>query len=380
MSETVRPRSLAEAAAALAELCRSGARVALTGAGTKAGWGAPRPAPDAELSTLHLAGVAEHNPGDLTAVLGAGTRLSEAQAVFAARGQMLALDPPGDPTLGGIVAAADQGPLRHRYGAARDLLLGATLVLADGTVARSGGKVIKNVAGYDLAKLVCGSFGTLALIAEVVVRLHPLRARASARGTAGSAAVLQRAALALSHAPLEASCLDLAFAGGRGALLARFEGAAAGERAAAAAGSMAAHGLDAEVVAADDGLWEAQRAAQRAAPGGLGVRVSGLQTTLARVLEEVDRRGGAAVARAGWGTVWATFPPAPAAELEHTVAGLRRALPELACAVLDAPEEVRAATWPWGSADPGASALMRALKARFDPAGTLQAGHLLGAA
>src|SRR5207245_4432817 len=88
---------------------------------------------------------------------------------------MLAIDPPdrGGATIGGILATADAGPLRHRYGAPRDLVLGMTVVLSDGAVARSGGKVIKNVAGYDLAKLFCGSFGTLGLIASVNLRLHP---------------------------------------------------------------------------------------------------------------------------------------------------------------------------------------------------------------
>ena len=91
---------------------------------------------------------------------------------------MLALDPPLGPdaaaTIGGVVATGDSGPLRHRYGAPRDLVVGMTIALADGTIARSGGKVIKNVAGYDLAKLFAGSFGTLGVIVEVAVRLHPL--------------------------------------------------------------------------------------------------------------------------------------------------------------------------------------------------------------
>ena len=105
--------------------------------------------------------------------------LARAQEAFAEAGQMLALDPPnpgGSATVGGVVACGDSGPLRHRYGAARDLLLGMRVALADGTLARSGGRVIKNVAGYDLAKLFAGSFGTLGMIVEVVVRLHPLPA------------------------------------------------------------------------------------------------------------------------------------------------------------------------------------------------------------
>ena len=104
-------------------------------------------------------------------MLDAGVRLADAQAAFAAEGQMLALDPPdGGATVGGIVATADSGPLRHRYGSVRDLVVGMTVALSDGTVAKSGGKVIKNVAGYDLAKLFSGSFGTLGLIASVAVR------------------------------------------------------------------------------------------------------------------------------------------------------------------------------------------------------------------
>ena len=104
---------------------------------------------------------------------------------FAEAGQMLALDPPGDDaTIGGIVATGDSGPLRHRYGGPRDLVLGVTIALPDGTVARAGGKVIKNVAGYDLSKLMTGAFGTLGVIAQVALRLHPLPRNDGHRDTA----------------------------------------------------------------------------------------------------------------------------------------------------------------------------------------------------
>ena len=125
-----------------------------------------------------LARVLEHEAGDLTCTVEAGIRLSTLAAVLARAGQRLSLDPPGDPTIGACLAAALSGPRRHRFGTPRDLVLGVTLVLADGTVASSGGKVVKNVAGYDLGKLVCGSHGTLALIARVSLRLHPLPAAA----------------------------------------------------------------------------------------------------------------------------------------------------------------------------------------------------------
>ena len=120
----------------------------------------------------------EHEPGDLTCVVEAGIRLSELNERLGGHGQRLSLDPPGDPTLGACVAADLSGPLSHRFGTVRDLVLGMTVVLADGTVASSGGKVVKNVAGYDLAKLFCGSRGRLGLIARVSLRLHPLPAAA----------------------------------------------------------------------------------------------------------------------------------------------------------------------------------------------------------
>jgi glycolate oxidase FAD binding subunit len=133
---------------------------------------------DVVLSTRGLDRVLEHEAGDLTCTVEAGIRLSALDTVLAPHGQMLALDPPGDPTIGACVAGNLSGPRRHRYGAARDLVIGVTVVLGDGTVASSGGKVVKNVAGYDLGKLLCGSEGRLGLIARVALRLHPRPAAA----------------------------------------------------------------------------------------------------------------------------------------------------------------------------------------------------------
>jgi glycolate oxidase FAD binding subunit len=126
------------------------------------------------LTTEGLDRILEHEAGDLTCTVESGIRLSTLNAELAARGQRLSLDPPGDPTIGALLATNVSGPLRHRFGAPRDLVLGVTLVLADGTVANAGGKVVKNVAGYDLGRLVCGSQGRLALIARVSFRLHPI--------------------------------------------------------------------------------------------------------------------------------------------------------------------------------------------------------------
>jgi glycolate oxidase FAD binding subunit len=129
-----------------------------------------------DLTTDSLDRVLEHEAGDLTCTVEAGIRLSALRARLAPAGQRLSLDPPGDPTVGACLAGRLSGPLSHCFGTPRDLVLGVTLVLGDGTVASSGGKVVKNVAGYDLGKLVCGSEGRLALIARVALRLHPLPA------------------------------------------------------------------------------------------------------------------------------------------------------------------------------------------------------------
>jgi FAD/FMN-containing dehydrogenase len=118
--------------------------------------------------------IVEYEPGDLTCVVHAGMRVGELQALLGAQGQRLSLDPPGDPTLEECVLEDLSGPLRHRYGTMRDLILGVTVVLGDGLRASSGGKVVKNVAGYDLGKLFCGSRGRLGSVERLALRLHPL--------------------------------------------------------------------------------------------------------------------------------------------------------------------------------------------------------------
>ena len=204
------------------------------GGGTKLSWSPKADAVD--FDTRRLNRILEHNEGDFTAVLEAGASLVEAQAQFAAAGQMLAIDPPlgaGDAaTIGGVMAANDSGPLRHRYGSMRDLVVGVTVVLSDGTIAQSGGKVIKNVAGYDLAKLFTGSFGTLGLIVRVAVRLHPAPERtATLTAESDDPGTLARAARDLAALPLEADSLDVSWEGDAGRLDVRFGGSTAVERA-----------------------------------------------------------------------------------------------------------------------------------------------------
>jgi glycolate oxidase FAD binding subunit len=367
------PESFPEVAEALRAAGADRRALRPRGGGTKLGWGRPAAA-DLELSTAGLARVVSHDVGDLTAVLEAGVPLADAQATFAGAGQRLALDPPeggGSPTVGGVLAAGDSGPLRHRYGAPRDLVLGVTVALSDGTVARAGGRVIKNVAGYDLAKLFTGSFGTLGVILEVAVRLHPSPpATATVRCLGDDPDMMGRVAGALAAAPLELEALDLAWARGRGAVLARVAGGEARTRAQDAAGVAGAAGGDAEVLdeGEDDELWATQREHQRAL-GGVGIRVSALPTALPSVMRAAERAGGAMVARAGLGLAWIALPYAEPDELIATVTELRRGLRPAACVVLDAPEAVRAGLDPWDVPVQAPHAqLMRRVKDRFDPA------------
>jgi glycolate oxidase FAD binding subunit len=391
------PESADELAAVLRDAGDSGEAVRVRGGGTKFDWGVTGAEPALELSTERLDGILEHNAGDMTAVLEAGIPLARAQQAFASEGQMLALDPPdlGGATLGGVVAAADSGPLRSRYGAARDLVLGVRVALSDGTLAQAGGKVIKNVAGYDLAKLYAGSFGTLGAIVSLSVRLHPLPpATATAVGSSPDPTALAAAAQALSHAPLEQDAFDVCWQDGRGALLSRFAGAAAGSQAEAAAVLLREAGLETELVEDDAPLWDAQRAGQRSsanptahehAPSpngedsgaGTVVRVSALQTQLKDVLHAAQRHDAALVGRAGLGLSWLRLEDRQPTEVVAAVEQLRRSLSPAPCVVLDAPAEVRSALDPWDGIDAGALALMRRVKERFDPAGVCAPGVLV---
>jgi len=165
----VEPGSVEEVSALLRLSHRAGLAVAPRGGGTTLGWGATPRRLDLILSTARLNRVLEHAAGDLVVRAEAGVMLEALQAAAGAAGQRLALDPPDvGATLGGIVAANPSGPLRLRYGTVRDLLIGVTVVLADGTVAKAGGKVVKNVAGYDLCKLFTGSLGTLGVVVETI--------------------------------------------------------------------------------------------------------------------------------------------------------------------------------------------------------------------
>ena len=259
----MRPATVEEAAGLLADAAAAGRRVRIGD----------------DLSTEGLARVLEHEAGDLTCTVEAGIRLSALREVLAAAGQRLSLDPPGDPTIGACLAGRLSGPLSHRFGTPRDLVLGVTLVLGDGTVASSGGKVVKNVAGYDLGKLVCGSEGRLALIARIALRLHPLPPAAGtlvveSDDTAAVVRVLRRS-------QLDPSALDVLHPG-RVAVL--FEGR---ERAVAAQLDVARALVGGTTGGSD--LWDEVRERQGRSLGRVRFSPADLGTTLSTLEEAVVR-------------------------------------------------------------------------------------------
>ena len=175
-SFVVEPGSEQELAKVLMLASAAGLAVIPRGGGTKLEWGNAPARADVILSTARMNRVIEHAWADLTVSVEAGCTIAKLQETLAKHGQRLALDAlwPERATVGGVLSTNDSGALRLRFGSLRDLVIGVTVALADGTVASSGGKVVKNVAGYDLPKLVTGAFGTLGVITRAIFRLHPL--------------------------------------------------------------------------------------------------------------------------------------------------------------------------------------------------------------
>jgi glycolate oxidase FAD binding subunit len=417
------PASVAEASAVMRVAAEQALTVVPRGSGSRLDWGAPPRRCDLVVDTLRLDQVVEHAAGDLVARIQAGAGMRRLGEVLAAAGQQLALDPaPGDGdagqepaggepasagTVGGTLATGTAGPRRLRYGTPRDLVIGITVVRADGTVASSGGKVVKNVAGYDLGKLFAGSYGTLGLIVEAVFRLHPLPAAAAYTtvDVAGPAEA-RRMVAAAAGSELAPTAVEISRAG-RGqpvhvGVLLEGDPAGVGERAAHLRGLL---GAGAETSPDAPGWWGSTGPPDgHNGAGGAGtlIRVGFWAAALPAVLAAID---GAAVAggldplvagSAAAGVIYvalgAGVHPAAAAAF---VASLREALargaadarpasapapdspPVLASAVVvHAPPAVRELADMWGPV-PGLS-LMRAVKDQFDPGHRMAPGRFAG--
>jgi glycolate oxidase FAD binding subunit len=343
------------------------------------------------LSTARLTTGIDHCAGDLTAVLPAGATLESINAVLGRERQWLTLDPAraSRATIGGIVATNDSGPRRHRFGAPRDLIIGIEMVLVDGRKAKAGGRVVKNVAGYDLSRLMCGSFGSLALITSATFKLSPIAPASRTVVIAVPAlAVLADLLRDITEAPITPSACEID--GPPMRMLVRFDSTdlSAGHQAAATVALAERRGAQAAVVTADEeaGLWRAQESALWESQGTL-IKVATLPSELPAMLEQVERLSAArSVAyrlggRAGLGVVFVRL--SGHAEMHPSiVADLRRAVRETTApaarnasvVVLEAESAVRSAIDAWGDVG-DALPIMKSIKARFDPHGTLSPGR-----
>jgi glycolate oxidase FAD binding subunit len=391
-----RPRTLDEAARVVALAHDERLAVLPRGSGSALALGAPPERLDVVLDLGGLDAVVEHNPDDLTATVQVGLTAGALAARLAKYRQTLPLDPPGwsRRTLGGVAATAASGPLRARYGTMRDLLLGVRFIQADGVLTWGGAKVVKSVTGYDVPKLLVGSLGTLAVLGELTLRLHPLpEAEATCLVTLPSVEAAQELAAAIVDSTLQPNRLELLDAGAL---------AACGLPAAAAGLVVCFGSVEAAV--------RAQQAVVAAEAGRRRARVETMGQAFWRTYDRVLAERGAVVLRVS----------TPAARLAATLAAARAALagvPDViatACASLGtlrvamgdreagvlagaierlrgvvAPDDgsvvvergsaaLRAAVDPWGAVPAPALELMLSLKQELDPRRTLNPGRFVG--
>lgn len=379
------PGNVEELAATLAAAAAAGQATVISGGGTKLSWGRTPTRVDLVVSTGKLSQLVAHRFGDLTATIESGARLVDVNRQLATHGQWLPLDSAfADATIGGIVASNDSGPLRHRFGTPRDLLIGVTLTLADGRLIKAGGHVVKNVAGYDLGRLVTGSFGSFAAIATATFKLSPVFA---ASGTVGvfyrDAEALGRDAQLLAANQFELTSLDVqaALGASRGELrlLVRVASSpVATEAQLAAIQRMVAGEAHLTTGRPEDDVWRDQVGAPWSVDRTV-VRLAWMPASLATVLTTIDRVGREAGAtliftgRAAVGAGMIRVDGSPEATVD-VVEQLRRSDAVGNVVVLRAPAAVKSRIDVWGPPRDVAPVL-RAIKNALDPAGILNAGR-----
>jgi len=396
----VRPASLEQLSQVLALACDGRLAVVPRGAGSSLELGNPPAHVDVVLDLTGLDQVIEYNPDDLTITVQAGISAGALAARLAPHRQWLALDPPGvaSRTVGGIVATNASGPRRVRYGTARDLLLGVRFVQADGVVTWGGSKVVKSVSGYDVPKLMVGALGTLGVLAEVTLRLHPLpeterswlvlfenprAAQALVDRVIDSALQPSRLELfnerAIRHVSAESAGAGVAVS------IASVDQAVReqGERLTALAGSSAGR-----IVPLPDGFWSQAEAAMAPSPGSAVLHVAALSDRLAGTIGAIEDAFRTVAPRAevrlsgcaALGTLCVVVSGATAAETAAVTMRVRALAAEVGGSVVIArgSVELRRSVDPWGPVEPQALALMRALRDEFDPGRVLNPGRYVG--
>lgn len=389
----VAPGSESELASVLRFANEAGLAVIPRGGGTKLEWGNPPRRADLILSLERLNRVEEHAWADLTVTVEAGCTIRNLQQTLARHGQHLAIDPllPEQATVGGVLSTNDTGAMRLCHGGLRDLVIGVTLALADGTLAKSGGKVVKNVAGYDLPKLVTGASGTLGVITRAVFRVHPLPQNPRTLSIrVKSLPEVQRVLLSLLGSNIAYSAIQVRAASGDStaidvALSATEAGLQSQEARVEQLGPGRIQAEPAEIWSARQALWQPEIGEARPPVAPSIVKISILPSEIEEAIAAVDRAARAhhAVWRAviqGTGIGWlslqaeANADPALPALLEELRAEFEKRGGSLV--ILRKPEG-RERLDAWGTPS-DALPLMRALKEQFDPKATLNPGRYLG--
>jgi glycolate dehydrogenase FAD-binding subunit len=380
----VEPGSELELSAVLRYANEAGLRVAPRGGGTKLTWGNPPARVDLIVSTARLNQIIEHAWADLTVTVEAGCTIQNLQERLAQHGQRLALDTmwPERATVGGVLSTNDSGVLRLRFGGMRDLVIGVTLALPDGTLARSGGKVVKNVAGYDLPKLATGAVGTLGIIARAAFRLHPLPQNARTLSIFSvDLAEMQHCLLAIQDSQLAPSALQVRLSANAPAEIdILFEGTPPGLEA------QEAHLRDlveplpvtesgAEAWAARQHLWSVAKTEAVAKLSMLPAEIAAICDAVRRVTSAHHAQWSAVVQATGLGLLRLDgAAEAVHGSLEELRAVLERGGGSLV--ILRRPGDM-APLDAWGDVG-DAQPLMRAIKQQLDPSGTLNPGRFAG--
>lgn len=363
------------------------------GGGAHKGTGNVPESYDAALSLTRLDHIIAHEPADLTVTVEPGVRLADLQARLAEYGQFVPLDPPCDTaaTIGGILSANTHGPMRHAYGTARDWLIGARVVHADGSMSKSGGRVVKNVAGYDMHKLYIGSLGTLGIIAEATLKVAPLpRSEVTLVLTCRSAAQASDLVLAAHDAGLALRAAEVLSPPAANAVLGN-EAWSVIVRVAGEPGTVARtrRELDAASAAlgtkADErdtpAVWSAWDVAFR--PGVLSLRVSVLPSSVGEAMQVLDRRFAGAGARLSAtltaGAIRANLKPTREARAGALVEAARDIASRYGGGVIveAAPPVLKHDIDVFGPLRPD-FAIMKRLKEEFDPRRILSPGRFVG--
>jgi glycolate oxidase FAD binding subunit len=380
----ITPASAQELADLLKDAAGTSRSISVAGNGSKRLMGGPCRADDVAISTVRLNRVLQYEPNDLTVSIEAGTRWADLQNLLRGHHQMIALDPPfsGQATVGGVIASNSNGPLRKLFGTARDLVIGMQFAMLDGKLVRTGGMVVKNVAGLDIGKLMIGSFGTLAVITSVNFRLHTLPEETNTFLFCFSeldAAIQKRDALLKSV--LRPLTLDLlnppasARLGRRGYLLAI---RASGSRRVLSRYQQDLAGSDRLTGANDDSVWTQIREFPadflRRQPGGIVVRLSTPLSELGKLFRLVSSP---CISRAGSGVNYIYLSAAQQIAPLWKQAGER----SWAGVIEFAPDEVRSMRQLWlptNAHTDGGFDMMKSIKQMFDPSSLLNRSRLYG--